>query len=73
MSENAVIEERLNTHIIDSNTRYKNHDERLVPLEDFMKEIKIDLAWVKKIGVGILGVVVSPYAVELFKYLLKKG
>ena len=72
MSETAVLEERINTHIADSNVRHKDHEGRLMPLEDFMKEIKLDLGWVKKIGVGILGVVISPYAVELFKYLIQK-
>lgn len=72
MSENAVLEERINTHIGDSNVRHKNHEDRLIPLENFMLEIRGDIKWVQKIGLGIIAVVVSPYAVELFKYLIQK-
>ena len=72
MDETAVLVERMNTHIEDSNVRHKNHEERLKPLEDFAAEIKVDIRWVQKIGLGILAVVASPYAVEMFKYLLSK-
>lgn len=71
MSETAVLVERLNTHIDDSTQRHKNHEERISPLEDFMKEIKNDIKWVQRILIGLVGLVASPYAVEIFKYFLK--
>ena len=72
MSDVAVLQERMKTHMEDSNRRHENHELRLIPLEDFMKDVRNDLKWVQKIGIGILMVVVSPYAVELFKYLINK-
>ena len=72
MSDNAVLAERLDTHIDLSDKLHARHEQRFTPLEDFMKEVKIDIKWVQKIGLGILAVVISPYAIELFKYLLNK-
>ena len=72
MTETAVLMERVNTHIDDSNKRHEQHEVRIKPLEDFVSEMKIDIKWIQKIGLGILAIVASPYAVELFKYLLKK-
>ncbi len=79
MSDLDVVLERLNTHIIDSGNksdnlgkRLEHHDDRLQSLENFMLELKIDVKWVQKIGLGILAISVSPYAIKLFDYLIKR-
>lgn len=72
MPENAVLIERIKTHIEDSNKRHEQHENRFKPLEDFMHEMKIDIRWVQKIGIGIMAILLSPYAVELFKYIISK-
>lgn len=79
MSELDVVLERLNTHIIDSGNKsdflgrkLECHDSRLQSVENFMLELKVDVKWVQKIGLGILAISVSPYAVKIVEYLISK-
>ena len=69
MSETAVLTERLTTHIEDSTERHRDHEKRLAPLEDFMKETRNDVAWIKKIGSAILFAVSAPWIIKLLELI----